>query len=198
MGNIWFKKVASAVPRGFSRQFILNLLRESPHTGKEIIDYATKHSKGVWKPSPGLIYPLLGRLLDEGLVDEAENGKYTITKKGTEMAEDIDKIRENINKQIDVLARLGNVGKFVTADIIDKIIIMGLAISSNASYMKEENIQKYRQFLQDELKKIDQIEKDGGDKGKKDANKRDGDDDDDDSDSADKKSANKQKQIKVE
>ena len=31
-------------------------------TGKEIIDKAILQSHGKWRPSPGLIYPMLGRL----------------------------------------------------------------------------------------------------------------------------------------
>ena len=74
----WTQRVGSAVPRGFSRYYILQQLKEQPHTGKEIIDSAVEASAGNWKPSPGLIYPLLGRLLDEGLIEESENGKYQI------------------------------------------------------------------------------------------------------------------------
>ena len=78
----WTQRVGSAVPRGFSRYYILQQLKEQPHTGKEIIDSAIEASAGNWKPSPGLIYPLLGRLLDEGLIEESENGKYQITDHG--------------------------------------------------------------------------------------------------------------------
>jgi DNA-binding PadR family transcriptional regulator len=35
-------------------------------SGKEIIERAILEREGIWKPSPGLIYPLLGELLDEG------------------------------------------------------------------------------------------------------------------------------------
>ena len=78
----WTQRVGSMVPRGFSRYYILKQLMENPHTGKEIIDSAVEASAGNWKPSPGLIYPLLGRLLDEGLIEESENGKYQITDNG--------------------------------------------------------------------------------------------------------------------
>ena len=77
----WFQRVGSSVPRGFSRYFILELLKTKSHSGKEIIDYAVEQSNGIWKPSPGLIYPLLGRLLDEGLIEEDSDGKYQLTKK---------------------------------------------------------------------------------------------------------------------
>ena len=96
----WFQRVGSSVPRGFSRYFILELLKTKPQTGKEIINYATKQSNGIWKPSPGLIYPLLGRLLDEGLIEETEDGRYQLTKKGSETAQDVDKVNEIVKKTV--------------------------------------------------------------------------------------------------
>src|ERR671931_889016 len=96
----WLSRVGSAIPRGFSRQYILSLLKEQPMTGKEIIDRATLQSGGRWKPSPGLIYPLLGRLLDEGLVAEENGGKYAITKKGIEITSDLESFGDVIQKQI--------------------------------------------------------------------------------------------------
>ena len=143
------------MPRGFSRYFILELLKKKEHTGKEIIDYAVEQSNGIWKPSPGLIYPLLGRLLDEGLIEEVKDGKYKITKKGVETAEDVDKINDIVKRQIDVLFRLGNVGKFVAMDLLEKISIIGSILSSNVTNMTDEETEKYRKFLQNELKKLD-------------------------------------------
>jgi DNA-binding PadR family transcriptional regulator len=160
----WFQRVGSSVPRGFSRYFILELLKKTPHTGKEIIDYAVEQSNGIWKPSPGLIYPLLGRLLDEGLIEETEDGKYQLTKKGKETADDVDKINDIVKKQLEVLFRLGNVGRFVVIDLLEKISAMGSVLSSNFANMTDEETKKYRQFLESELKKIQ--EKDGKKKGK--------------------------------
>ncbi|TLX75429.1 MAG: PadR family transcriptional regulator, partial [Thaumarchaeota archaeon] len=72
----WIQRVGSVVPRGFSRYFILEVLKKNPSTGKDIINKAIAQSGGRWKPSPGLIYPLLGRLLDENLIEETKDGKY--------------------------------------------------------------------------------------------------------------------------
>ena len=160
----WFQRVGSSVPRGFSRYFILELLKKKEHTGKEIINYAVEQSNGIWKPSPGLIYPLLGRLLDEGLIEETKDGRYQITKKGAETAQDVEKINDVIKKQMEVLFRLGNAGRFVAMDLLEKISSMGSILSENMSNMTDEETQKYKKFLQDELKKID--EKDIGTKGK--------------------------------
>ena len=159
----WFQRVGSSVPRGFSRYFILELLKKTPHTGKEIIDYAVKQSNGIWKPSPGLIYPLLGRLLDEGLIEETQDGKYQLTKKGRDTASDVDKVNDIIKKQLEVLFRLGNVGRFVVIDLLEKISVMGSILSSNFSNMTDDETKKYRQFLESELKKVQ--EKDAKKKG---------------------------------
>jgi len=151
----WLQRVGSSIPRGFSRYYILELLKKDPHTGKEIIDHATEETEGNWKPSPGLIYPLLGRLLDEGLIEETKDGKYQITKKGRTTAEDVEKINDVVKKQLEVLFRLGNVGKFVAIDILEKVTTMGSLLSANASNMTKEETEKYRKFLKSELQKTE-------------------------------------------
>ena len=152
----WFQRVGSSIPRGFSRYFDLELLKEKTYTGKEIIDYAVEQSNGIWKPSPGLIYPLLGRLLDENLIQETKDGKYQLTKEGEETAKDVDKMNDIIKNQLEVLFRLGNVGRFVALDILEKISSMGSILSSNIANMTDEETQKYKEFLQSELDKMNE------------------------------------------
>lgn len=154
----WFQRVGSSIPRGFSRYFILELLTTKPYTGKEIIDAATKQSDGKWKPSPGLIYPLLGRLLDEGLIEESKDGKYQITKKGKATSDDLQAVNKIIKNQLDVLLRIGNVGRFATMDILERMSMMGSSLSSNVIKLTKEEAQKYRKFLESELKKLDEKE----------------------------------------
>jgi DNA-binding PadR family transcriptional regulator len=152
----WFSRVGSVIPRGFSRHYVLGLLKEQQLSGKEIIDKAILQSEGRWKPSPGLIYPMLGRLLEEGLIDETENGRYKITAKGLEMAADIDSVRNILQKQLDVMLRVGSVGKFMALDMIDRVSTIGSTISSNLDKMTEQEREKYKQFLLTELNKIDE------------------------------------------
>ncbi len=151
----WFQRVGSSIPRGFSRYYILEVLKEKPHTGKEIIDKAIEQSQGIWKPSPGLIYPLLGRLLDEDLIEETKAGKYQITRKGKATANDLESINEIVKKQLDVLFRIGSVGRFVAMDILERISSMGALLSSNVSNMTKEETSKYRKFLESELRKME-------------------------------------------
>lgn len=147
----WFERVGSCVPRGFSRYYIMELLGESPHTGKEIINNATEQSGGIWKPSPGLVYPLLGRLLDEGLVEE-EDGRYSLTEKGRATAADVDHIGEIVKKQLDVLFRLGGAGRFVAMDLLERASAVWSAPDSGS--MTDEETDRYRKFLESELERV--------------------------------------------
>ena len=155
----WFQRVGSSVPRGFSRYYILELLQKKPHTGKEIIDNAVKESGGRWKPSPGLIYPLLGRLLDEELIEETKDGKYQVSKKGKNTLNDLESFNDIIKKQLDTIFRVGNIGKFVAMDVLERVTILGNLLSSNVEKMTKNEAEKYRKFLESELKKNDAISK---------------------------------------
>ena len=158
----WFQRVGSSIPRGFSRYFILELLQKKPHTGKEIIDYAVKESDGKWKPSPGLIYPLLGRLLDEKLIEETKDGKYKVSKLGKSTLEDIDAFNDVIKKQLDVIFRVGSIGRFVAMDVLERVTILGNLLSSNVEKMTNQETQKYKKFLESELTKINEMMKNNG------------------------------------
>ena len=127
-------------------------------TGKEIIDKAILQSDGKWRPSPGLIYPLLGRLLEEDLIAEIDNGKYKITRKGLDIAADIESVHNILQKQLDVMLRVGNIGRFMAMDLIDRISTIGSTLSSNLDRMTEQERSKYKQFLMTELSKLDEQE----------------------------------------
>ena len=59
--------------RGDVRAAALALLAEQPMNGYQIIQEIAERSGGVWRPSPGSIYPALQQLEDEGLI-RAEAG----------------------------------------------------------------------------------------------------------------------------
>ncbi|HEX6560770.1 MAG TPA: PadR family transcriptional regulator [Nitrososphaera sp.] len=160
----WLARVGSAIPRGFSRHYILTLLKEKPMTGKEIIDKATAQTEGRWKPSPGLIYPLLGRLLDDGLVTENDDGRYSITKKGLAIIGDLETLNGIVHRQLDAMLRVGTIGAAVATDLVDRVITIGSAIGSHADALSKEERSKYRQFLLSELKKLDEHEKRASDR----------------------------------
>tara|TARA_B100000745_G_scaffold69335_1_gene41329 strand:+ start:125 stop:610 length:486 start_codon:yes stop_codon:yes gene_type:complete len=154
----WAQRVGSAIPRGFSRYYILKQLQKMPHTGKEIINSAVEESDGKWKPSPGLIYPLLGRLLDEGLIEETEDGKYQITDEGKTISKDLEVFNKNMKEQIDTVMKMANVGKFMAMDVLERVTILGNLLSSNVSNMTNHEVEKYKKFLKSELEKIKEMD----------------------------------------
>ncbi|WP_430296813.1 PadR family transcriptional regulator [Sinomonas sp. B1-1] len=77
--------------RGDVRAMVLSLLTEQPLTGYGIIQAASAKTNGMWKPSPGSVYPTLAQLVDEELVEQAGEGKrteYTLTDAGRAYAAD--------------------------------------------------------------------------------------------------------------
>jgi DNA-binding PadR family transcriptional regulator len=54
--------------RGDVRAAALVLLAEAPRNGYQLMQEIENRSGGVWRPSPGSIYPVLQQLEDEGLV----------------------------------------------------------------------------------------------------------------------------------
>ena len=58
--------------RGDVRAAALLLLEEQPRNGYQLMQEIEERSGGVWRPSPGSIYPALAQLEDEGLVRSDE------------------------------------------------------------------------------------------------------------------------------
>lgn len=80
------------------RAAILALLAETeaPMHGYEMISEINERSGGLWKPSPGSIYPTLQLLADEGLISSAggKAGKrlFELTDQGREAATQLGEI----------------------------------------------------------------------------------------------------------
>ena len=83
--------------RGDVRAAALALLAEEPMNGYQIIQQISERSGGLWRPSPGSVYPALAQLEDENLVvlqaGAGERRAYTLTEAGrayvTEHAEEL-------------------------------------------------------------------------------------------------------------
>ena len=72
------------------RPAVLALLLERPMHGYEIIQELDARTNGIWRPSPGSVYPTLQLLEDEGLIEpEAEGSRksYRLTEAGRPEAE---------------------------------------------------------------------------------------------------------------
>jgi DNA-binding PadR family transcriptional regulator len=71
--------------RGDVRAAALLLLAEGPLNGYQIMQEIENRSDGLWRPSPGSVYPALAQLEDEGLVRTEHAGDrrtYVLTDAG--------------------------------------------------------------------------------------------------------------------
>lgn len=155
-------KVNSSVPRGFTRFYILYLISQKPMTGKEMMVEAEKQSEGEWVPSPGLIYPLLGRLLKDKLIEENDDGKFIITKIGIQVLSQHSKLQEQLEKQLSLVHKLGlsaySTGKLLVEDSMDRIIglvgVVKARVSNGSVELQNRFNEKYHIFLLNELEKM--------------------------------------------
>jgi DNA-binding PadR family transcriptional regulator len=72
------------------RLAVLALLAERPMHGYEMIQELESRTGGIWRPSPGSIYPTLQLLEDEGLITAEEKGgrkRFVLTDTGRPQAE---------------------------------------------------------------------------------------------------------------
>jgi DNA-binding PadR family transcriptional regulator len=72
--------------RGDVRAAALALLAEEPLNGYQIIQQISERSGGLWRPSPGSVYPALAQLEDENLITQqagaGERRAYALTEAG--------------------------------------------------------------------------------------------------------------------
>lgn len=110
--------------RGDVRSAILGLLTEEPRNGYQLIQELAARSGGMWRPSPGSIYPALQQMEDEGLVRAVDvDGKRTfeLTEEGRRYArENPERLRDpwqNLQSSVDdeAVEYRRMVGQVVTA-----------------------------------------------------------------------------------
>ena len=76
--------------RGDVRLALLRLLAEEPRNGYQLMQAIEERSGGIWRPSPGSVYPTLAQLEDEGLIRSAEvegGRRFELTDAGREHLE---------------------------------------------------------------------------------------------------------------
>ena len=76
-------------PRGLLVYYILYMIAQKPVHGYEILQDIDSKTEGAWRPGPGSVYPLLKKLVTEGMIraspaSDSEQHVYRITAKGQE------------------------------------------------------------------------------------------------------------------
>ena len=89
--------------RGEFKYLILDLLKDKPCYGYEVIRELEEQFQGFYSPSPGVVYPTLQYLEDIGyLTSREQDGKkvYTITNEGLKFLEDQSQTIHDIKSHI--------------------------------------------------------------------------------------------------
>ncbi len=119
--NISESMLFRGVVRGMLPLYLLSLLQEKPYHGNEIMNAIAEMSNGIWKPSPGSVYPLLKKMETDGLITgEWKSGRaaatriYQVTEKGRKelpnirqrLLEELRDARDTIDQHIAVLEHM--------------------------------------------------------------------------------------------
>lgn len=119
------KRQESHFQKGDLKYIILDLLKDKQRYGYEVIRELEENSYGLYKPSPGVVYPTLQMLEEIGYASSLEqDGKrvYSITEEGRrfsdERKEQMDEIKSHIRRRW----HFKDIGLFgLTMDEFDKL-----------------------------------------------------------------------------
>ena len=145
--------------RGDIRTAALLLLAEEPRNGYSIMQEIEERSDGVWRPSPGSVYPALAQLEDEGLIRSEEidgRKRFAITDAG----------REQIAaRPQDAPAPWDTLADGVSSDVQELFGLMrqvGMAGLQLVQTATEKQISEAKQVLTETRRAIYRILADGG------------------------------------
>lgn len=102
--------------RGDLKYVVLDLLKEKPRHGYDIIRELEEQSYGLYKPSPGVIYPTLQMLEEMGYTRSTEQeGKrvYSITEEGLKFLDSQGDIAEDIRRDMKHKWSFQNIGRMI-------------------------------------------------------------------------------------
>src|SRR3989442_7825768 len=102
-----------SAPKGLLRYYILHKIAQKPIHGYEIIQDIDSKTEGAWRPRAGSLYPILKKLVSEGLIKvdpepyaEATRRVYHITPKGVESLAHAKEMFTDLQQRFGSLRRL--------------------------------------------------------------------------------------------
>ncbi|NQT31558.1 MAG: PadR family transcriptional regulator [Deltaproteobacteria bacterium] len=148
----------SSFQKGDLKYVILDLIKEKPRHGYEIIRELEEMSHGLYTPSPGAVYPTLQMLEEMGYATAVErDGRkvYTITGEGinflTERKDSADEVRSQMKSRWS----FKNVGKM--ASMMKEYHDLENVVGRGLRTMDADKMQRIRQVLIDTAGAIEAI-----------------------------------------
>jgi DNA-binding PadR family transcriptional regulator len=138
----------SSFQKGDLKYVILDLLKDKPRHGYEIIRELEELSHGLYTPSPGTVYPTLQMLEEMGYASATEqDGKkiYTITEEGLKFLAERKDSADEVRSQMKHKWSFKNIGKM--AMMMREYHALENLLSRGLRTLDADKMQQIRQVL---------------------------------------------------
>jgi len=144
--------------KGNLKYVILDLLKEKPRYGYEIIRALEESSHGFYTPSPGVVYPTLQMLEEMGYAKSVErDGKkvYTITKEGSKFLSEREVQAEEVRSHMKHHWNPENMG--IIMEMMGDFRELGRLIRQRAQSIEPDKMKRIREVIATATKDIKSI-----------------------------------------
>lgn len=148
----------SSFSKGDMKYVILDLLKDKPRHGYEVIRELEEMSHGFYTPSPGAVYPTLQMLEEMGYAEAAErDGKkiYTVTEEGLKFLDESQESADEVRSHIKSKWSFKNIGKM--AMMMKDYHALEHILTDVLRSQDAEKMQRVRDILSDAYKEIEAI-----------------------------------------
>jgi DNA-binding PadR family transcriptional regulator len=148
----------SSFQKGDLKYVILDLIKDKPRHGYEIIRELEELSHGLYTPSPGAVYPTLQMLEEIGYASAKErDGKkiYTITKEGLKFLEERKDSAEEVRSHMKHRWSFKNIGKM--AMVMKEYHALESLLGRGIRSLDADKMQRIREVLTSAYKEIEAI-----------------------------------------
>jgi DNA-binding PadR family transcriptional regulator len=149
---------ASPFHRGNLKYVILDLIKDKPRHGYEIIRALEERSHGFYTPSPGAVYPTLQMLEEVGYANVIEqDGKkvYTITEEGNQFLAERKHLTDEVKSQMRHHWNPENIG--VIGQTMVEFRKLGRLIGPRLPQVDPEKIRRIREVVSRAHQEIETI-----------------------------------------
>ena len=144
--------------KGDLKYVILDLLKDKPRHGYDIIRELEELSYGFYKPSPGVIYPTLQMLEEMGYASSNEQeGKriYSITEEGLKFLTDQSNIADGVRRQMKHKWSFKNIGKMIM--VMREYHALENLLGSSFRSLDADKAEQIRQILSQAYQAIESV-----------------------------------------
>jgi DNA-binding PadR family transcriptional regulator len=144
--------------KGDLKYVVLDLLKDKPRHGYDMIRELEEKSYGFYKPSPGVIYPTLQMLQEMGYVSSTEQeGKrvYSITQEGLKFLKNQSDIADDVRRHMRHKWGFKNIGRVIM--VMKEFRALEDLLSSSLRSLGADRTEQIRQILYRTYQEIESV-----------------------------------------